>query len=123
MPTGIGGEWYPIRYHRTMIGPLVIAEIRRRSGTGLRELARRAGTSHATLHAYESGAKEPRIDTLVRVAAAAGFAIEISLAARPDAGAQRVEKGHELSEALALAATFPARHRRRLVAPRFGMAT
>lgn len=97
-----------------------ITEIRRRSGLGLRELARRAGTSHATLHAYESGAKEPRLDTIARIAAAAGFAVELELVARPDAGSAWVAKGRELAEALTLAAVFPARHRPRLDLPVFG---
>jgi transcriptional regulator with XRE-family HTH domain len=99
-----------------------IREVRRRSGLGLRELARRAGTSHATLHAYERGAKEPRLDTIERLAAAAGFSLEVTLAARPDAGPRRVDKGRELAEVLALAAAFPARHRARLDAPVFGPA-
>lgn len=97
-----------------------ITEIRHRSGLGLRELARRAGTSHATLHAYESGTKEPRLDTIARVAAAAGFVLELELVGRPDAGEARVAKGRELAEALTLAAVFPARHRRRLDLPVFG---
>jgi transcriptional regulator with XRE-family HTH domain len=103
-----------------MTAAQTIREIRRRSGLGLRELARRAGTSHATLHAYESGAKEPRLDTVARLAAAAGFALEVGLAARPDTAEGRTAKGHELAEALALAAAFPARHRRRLDLPVFG---
>ena len=103
-----------------MTAAQTIIEIRRRSGLGLRELARRAGTSHATLHAYESGVKEPRLDTVARLADAAGFTVEVTLAARPDAGEARIDKGRELVEVLALAAAFPARHRRRLSAPVFG---
>jgi transcriptional regulator with XRE-family HTH domain len=98
-----------------------IREIRRRSGLGLRELARRAGTSHATLHAYEAGAKEPRLDTVARLADAAGFALEVVLAPRPDAGDDaRRAKGEELAAVLELAGAFPARHRPRLDAPVFG---
>ena len=103
-----------------MTGAQVVQEVRRRSGLGLRDLARRAGTSHATLHAYEVGAKAPRLDTLSRVAAAAGFDVDITLAARPDVLAEREAKGRELVEVLELAARFPARHRQRLAAPRFG---
>ena len=94
--------------------------LRRRSGLGLRELARRAGTSHATLHAYEVGAKEPRVETVERIAAAAGFTLAYELQRRPDAAGDRAAKGKELVEALNLAALFPARHRRRLGAPVFG---
>jgi transcriptional regulator with XRE-family HTH domain len=101
-------------------GARVLQEVRRRSGLGLRDLARRAGTSHATLHAYEAGAKAPRLDTITRVAAAAGFDVDIALAPRPDTLAEREAKGRELVEVLELAAQFPARHRRQLAAPRFG---
>lgn len=103
-----------------MTAAQIITEARHRSGLGLRELARRAGTSHATLHAYEAGAKEPRLDTVARVADAAGFTLEVTLARRSDAGAERAAKGRELAEVLALAAEFPVRHRRRLTAPIFG---
>lgn len=105
-----------------MTAAQAIQDVRRRSGLGLRELARRAGTSHATLHAYERGTKEPRLDTVLRLAEAAGFTLELSLARRPDVGPDRVLKGQELAEALTLAAAFPARLRRRLEAPVFGMA-
>lgn len=103
-----------------MTAAQTISEIRRRSGLGLRELARRAGTSHATLHAYESGAKEPRLETIARLADAAGFTLEVALAPRPDSGAARADKGRELAEALTLAAAFPARHRATLGLPVFG---
>jgi transcriptional regulator with XRE-family HTH domain len=105
-----------------MTAAQTIKEIRRRSGLGLRDLARRAGTSHATIHAYESGAKEPRLDTVARLASAAGFTVEVTLARRPDAGDDRVAKGRELAQVLELAAAFPARHRARLDAPVFGSA-
>jgi transcriptional regulator with XRE-family HTH domain len=97
-----------------------IRAIRRRSGLTLRELARRAGTSHATLHTYEQGGKEPRVDTVARIAEAAGFDVELALVARPDVGPARAAKGRELVDVLKLAEQFPARHRRRLSAPVFG---
>lgn len=45
-----------------------------RLGAGLsqRQLAERAGTSGATVAAYESGVKEPRLSTLARLVEAAG---------------------------------------------------
>jgi transcriptional regulator with XRE-family HTH domain len=92
---------------------------RLRSGLSLRELAERAGTSHATLSAYESGAKVPRVDTLDRIVRAAGFASDIDLAVRAD-GHDRRGKGDELVAVLELAAQFPARHASHLVAPVFG---
>lgn len=91
------------------------------SGLSLRQLAAAAGTSHATLAAYESGAKVPRVDTLVRILRAAGWAPRVDLARRADAtDDERVAKGEELVAVLDLAAQFPARHARRLRAPVFG---
>lgn len=86
-----------------------IREARRRSGLSLRGLARRAGTSHATLAAYESGAKVPRVDTLQRIVRAAGFALDLHLARRADGAGSREAKGRELADALELAAAFPMR--------------
>jgi transcriptional regulator with XRE-family HTH domain len=92
---------------------------RRRAGLTLRQLATLAGTSHSALASYESGAKVPRADTMARVLAAAGFAIEV----RPSpnvAGRGRRRRGDELVDVLRLAALFPARHRQTLDAPKFG---
>lgn len=92
-----------------------IRRARSRAGLTLRALADRAGTSHATLAAYEAGRVIPRVDTLDRILRAAGFASAIELEARADAGDEaREAKGRELVEALELAALFPARHRPRL---------
>lgn len=93
---------------------------RARAGLGLRELAAAAGTSHATLAAYEAGRKEPRLSTLERILRAAGFTVEATLSRRPDASpAEREAKAAELVEALELAAAFPARHDAVLRYPRF----
>jgi transcriptional regulator with XRE-family HTH domain len=91
---------------------------RRRAGLSLRALAERAGTSHATLAAYESGAKIPRVDTLMRILGAAGFAVDLELTARPE-GDDRAARGRELVEVLELAARFPARHDPALPYPPF----
>ena len=90
------------------------------AGLSLRGLAQRAGTSHATLAAYEARRAVPRVDTLDRILRAAGYATDIEVARRPDAtDAERSAKGHELLEALELAAMFPARHAPRLGFPQF----
>jgi transcriptional regulator with XRE-family HTH domain len=94
---------------------------RRRAGLTLRELARRAGTSHATLAAYESGRKVPSVATFNRIVRAAGYRPGLDLAPAvggPDPG----DRGRELLEVLELAARFPARHTRTLRFPRFGPA-
>lgn len=89
-------------------------------GLSLRELARRAGTSHATLAAYEAGRAVPRVDTLDRILRAVGYASDIDIERRADAtDAQRSAKGDELLQALELAAMFPARHAKRLGYPLF----
>jgi transcriptional regulator with XRE-family HTH domain len=47
-----------------------------------RELAQRAGTSQATISAYESGGKSPSLATLVRIIRAAGSDLRIQLVPR-----------------------------------------
>jgi transcriptional regulator with XRE-family HTH domain len=93
---------------------------RTRAGLTLRALAARAGTSDATLSAYETGAKVPRVDTLDRILRAAGFAAAVDLAPRPGGDDDRVAKGAELVDVLLLAEQFPARHSRTLRFPVFG---
>ncbi len=92
---------------------------RRRAGLTLRELGQRAGTSHSTLAAYESGSKSPNVATLNRVLAAAGFAADVELHRR-QRGSTELPRGEELAAVLELAAAFPARHADRLEMPVFG---
>jgi transcriptional regulator with XRE-family HTH domain len=99
----------------------LVHRVRARSGLSLRELARRAGTSHSTLSAYETGRKVPSVETLDRIVRAAGFVADVDL--EPDVGGpDRGARGRELVEVLELAAMFPARHARTLEVPRFGPA-
>jgi transcriptional regulator with XRE-family HTH domain len=94
---------------------------RRRAGLSLRELARRAGTSHPALVAYEAGRTEPSMGTLARVVAAAGFRLEVALAPVPvGVGGRSDRRGEELLEVLALAEQFPSRPAPCLDAPVFG---
>ena len=96
-----------------------LRRVRATAGLSLRALAERAGTSHATLAAYEAGRAVPGVDTLDRILRAAGYASDIAVARRPDAtDDERRAKGEELLQALELAAMFPARHSRRLRYPR-----
>lgn len=103
-----------------MDGARALRTARRRAGLSLRALAQRAGTSHATLLAYERGTKAPRVDTLARILRAAGFATDLVLAPRADIGEDRFAKGRELEAALDLAAQFPARHEDGAPGARFG---
>ena len=81
---------------------------RARAGLSLRGLARAAGTSHATLAAYERGTKAPSVATLVRIVRAAGFVVDwdlLPVAGGPD----RAARGRELVAVLDLASQFPSR--------------
>jgi transcriptional regulator with XRE-family HTH domain len=93
---------------------------RARSGLSLRDLARRAGTSHATLSAYETGRTTPGVDTLDRIVRAAGFELDAELVPAVDGGTDPAARGRELVEVLELAALFPARHSATLEYPPFG---
>jgi transcriptional regulator with XRE-family HTH domain len=91
---------------------------RGRDGAGLtlRQLARQAATSHSTLAAYEAGRVSPTVETLDRVARAAGYDLTIELTPR----VSDPDRGRELIEVLELAAMFPARHDASLTFPVFG---
>jgi transcriptional regulator with XRE-family HTH domain len=84
----------------------------------LRELARRANTSHATLLAYEQGKKAPSVVTFLRILHACGFAVDFRRSRRIRR-CDGLERGKELEAALDLAAQFPARHSKNLIFPRF----
>lgn len=57
----------------------IIQVARERSGLSKRELARRAGTSPASIVKYESGAMSPTVDTLNRILRVAGWEIECDI--------------------------------------------
>lgn len=97
----------------------VIRTVRLRADLTLRALATRAGTSHSTIAAYESGAKTPSASTLDRIVQAAGFALDRELSLRVR-GNDRLDRGTELAAVLELAAEFPARHTPTLEFPVFG---
>lgn len=86
----------------------LLAEARARAGLTLRALAARAGTSHATLAAYEAGRKTPGFATLQRILAACGFAMDIRLAPRIRER-DGLPRGEELEQVLRLADAFPIR--------------
>ncbi|HEX4867125.1 MAG TPA: helix-turn-helix domain-containing protein [Acidimicrobiales bacterium] len=101
-----------------MRSDVLIRRARHRAGLSQRDLAARAGTSHAAIAQYETGVKVPRTDTLERILQAAGFAPDVTLRPRPDGPpADREAKGRELLAALELAALFPLRRRARHLPP------
>jgi len=88
----------------------LLREARRRSGLTIRQLARRAHTSHSAVAAYESGAKSPNSATLRRLIEACGFEVEPRL--RPLAPFEnRLQRGRDLVDVLDLAGEFPSEHR------------
>ncbi len=98
-----------------MRASVLVVEARLRSGLSRREIARRAGTSAATLAAYETGRITPSVDTLDRLLAAAGFDAAVALTPRCSGH----ERGVELAEVLHLADQFPARHAPDIAVPAF----
>ena len=62
-----------------MRGGQLIREARRRAGLTQRELARRAGVSQPVVARWEAEAGSVRLDTLTRVLAVCGFALEFGL--------------------------------------------
>ena len=97
----------------------LLRRARTESGLSLRALAARADTSHSALAAYESGRTTPSPSTIDRVLAAAGYAIDRTLAPRCR-GSVELPKGEELRQVLELAAVFPARVEPELDCPKFG---
>ena len=98
-----------------------IRAARRRAGLSQHDLAQRAGTSQATVSAYENGRKQPTIETFHRLLAAAGSRLVMESAERPVvqvSDAQLARAGRTLLEVLELAAALPTRHRRDLPFPR-----
>ena len=94
---------------------------RRRAGLSQQELAARAGTSQATLSAYENGRKQPTVETFTRLLAAAASRLVVEPAERPVvqvSDAQLAQAGRTLLAVLELAAALPTRHRRDLRFPR-----
>lgn len=98
--------------------PDLIVTARQAAGLSLRELAARAGTSHSTLSAYETGRVAPSVATLERVLDAAGLAIEIDTERRIRHNGH-MTRDRELCMVLELADSFPARFTDRLEAPVF----
>jgi len=89
-----------------------------RAGLSLREAARRGGTSHATLHAYEKGSKSPSIQVFIRLLEACSYAVDITVHPRIR---QRngMPRGDELQQVLDLAEQFPAKHLKNISFPKF----
>ena len=97
---------------------LIIRTARRQSKLSLRALAARAGTSHATLSAYENGRVDPTTTVLSWIIEATGHSLESTLLVIPS-DVEGMSRGEELVAVLRLAEQFPARHASQLEFPPF----
>ena len=85
------------------------------------ELARRVGTSQATLSAYENDRKHPSVGTLARLLAATGARLTVDHGHEPvlrPSPAQDARTARTLADVIALAEALPTRHERELRYPR-----
>jgi transcriptional regulator with XRE-family HTH domain len=92
----------------------LIGEIRRESGLRQAELARRAGLPRSVVSAYEHGRRQPGVDALARIAAAAGLELRIGPSSAP---VDPVRAGRILAQVLDLAEALPGRRRGALEYP------
>jgi transcriptional regulator with XRE-family HTH domain len=94
---------------------------RDRAGLTQGELAARAGTSQATISAYENGSKQPSVATFSRLLAAAGARLAVEALANPvvePSVGELAAAGATLAEVITLAEALPVRHARELRYPR-----
>jgi transcriptional regulator with XRE-family HTH domain len=95
-------------------GAEVVARIVENSGLSQAELARRAGIPRSVLNVYVRGRREPGADALVRLAAAAGFDLELARR-EPPVDPERAAK--ILVQVLELAEALPFRPRAEMEFP------
>ncbi|HEX4837314.1 MAG TPA: helix-turn-helix transcriptional regulator [Solirubrobacteraceae bacterium] len=86
----------------------LIGAIRRRSGLTQAELARRAYMPRSVVNAYERGNRQPGVNALARIAAAANLKLEIAPAANP---VDPDRAGRLLAQVLDLAEALPSKRR------------
>jgi transcriptional regulator with XRE-family HTH domain len=90
-----------------------LRDARIRAGLTQAELAQRAGTSQATISAYEHGRKAPSVETLARLLGAAGTRLATTPASAPvvrPTRAQLARAGRALVDVMLLAEALPTRH-------------
>jgi transcriptional regulator with XRE-family HTH domain len=92
----------------------LIREIRHESGLRQAELARRAALPRSVLSAYEHGRRQPGVDALARLAAAAGLELRIGPSS---AAVDPIRAGRILAQVLDLAEALPGRRRGELEYP------
>lgn len=85
------------------------------------EMASRAGTSQATLSAYETGRKTPSLATLSRLLSVTGSRLTVEpvpWAVRTPTAKELARSGRVLVQVLGLAEALPTRHAKELRFPR-----
>lgn len=98
----------------TQVAGWLIGEVRRQSGLSQAELARRAGFTRSVVNAYERGHRQPGVNALARIAAAAGMQLRVEPAPHVvDPG----RAGRILEQVLDLAEALPNRRRGQLEYP------
>lgn len=100
---------------------ITLREARRRGLLTQADLAARAGTSQATISAYERGHKQPSVETLARLLAATGARLSVEHDRQPvlrPSPAQEARAGRTLLDVIALAEELPTRHEAELRFPR-----
>ncbi len=95
-------------------GAALTGEIHRLSGLSQAELARRAGLPRSVVNAYLRGHREPGVDTLARLAAAAGLSLELAPRKSP---LDPERAGRILVQVLELAEALPFRPKAELDYP------
>lgn len=85
----------------------------------MRQTAKMAGTSHATILAYENGKKVPSVVVFLTILEAYGYGVDFIL--NPRIRYQDgIERGEELADVLRLAEHFPVKVPRQIPYPKFG---
>src|SRR3954462_12738962 len=90
--------------------PETLRRARDEAGLSQSALAARARTSQATISAYESGRKQPSVETLSRLLAATGRRLTAERTLPREPSPQEHERAaHVLVDVLELAAALPSR--------------
>jgi len=92
----------------------LVGRIRGQSGLSQTELSHRSGVDRSALNAYEHGRRQPSVAALVRIAAAAGLALDL-VPARNAAAEEHA--GRVLAQVIELAESLPYRSKDELMYP------
>lgn len=104
---------------------VTLSTVRHDAGLTQAALAALAGTSQATVSAYESGSKEPSLRTFSRLLSAMGARLSVEPAGarlRQPSHAELARSGEILAQVIALAEELPARREGALRFPRLSAA-